>query len=171
VEDELHDYYRNADQHSQQGWHRFDYGHGRPPRQPQHPQHMPHPYGPTQMPHPYGQQQMPHPYGSSGPPPQSWGHDGAGSHPSQHGHQSRDRRAIGRVIRALTPLVVALLPLPSAPTPIAPSGDPTTDQKASLANEANAIAYQTAIAQSVKRDETVFALGEGIGILVEKGLS
>jgi hypothetical protein len=85
--------------------------------------------------------------------------------------QSNTGRTIGRVLRAATPLVVALLPLPAAPTPIASTGDTAKDLAASLTNEANQIAYQQALANTIKRDELVLALGEGAGILLEKGWS
>jgi hypothetical protein len=107
-------------------------------------------YGPTPGMPPYGQP----PYGYPYQHPAGW-----------------NMRAIGRVIRAATPIIVSLLALPTAPQPIAASGDQATDVKASLTNEANTITYQTAIAQSVKRDEAVFAIGEAIGLLLEKGLS
>lgn len=80
-------------------------------------------------------------------------------------------RSIGRAIRVATPVAVALLPLPAAPTPATATGDCTTDLKASLANEANQIAYQTALAKAAKRDELVYAIGGGIGLLLEKGIS
>lgn len=77
-------------------------------------------------------------------------------------------KTIGTVIRAATPFVVAMLSLPQAPTPIPPSGDMPTDAKNALTNQANAITYQTSLAQTVKRDELVFAVGEGIGLAMEK---
>ncbi len=79
-------------------------------------------------------------------------------------------QSLGRVLSIATPIVVSLLPLPTPPTPIQATGDCTTDLKGALANEANQITYQTSLAKAAKRDELWYALGGGLGKLLEKGL-
>jgi hypothetical protein len=124
-------------------------------------------YGLAPVPGPYGFAPTPGPYGFAPTPPGPYGYpSGYPGYPSMF-----NGRTIGRVIRAATPLVVALLGLPTAPTPVASTGDTATDLKGSLTNEANQILYQTALAEAAKRDETVYAIGHGIGLLLEKGMS
>jgi len=79
-------------------------------------------------------------------------------------------QSLGRVLSIATPIVVSLLPLPVPPTPVQATGDCATDLKGALANEANQITYQTSLAKAAKRDELWYALGGGLGKLLEKGL-
>lgn len=142
---------------------------------------------PAPRPQPQPQPQQMAPYQAPYAPPQQYGYPPPGypapyyppGYPAPYGYpppgvgfgSNFNGRTIGRLIRAVTPLVVSMLPLPAAPTPVASTGDTATDLKGSLTNEANMIAFQQAFNESIKRDETVFALGEALGILLEKGLS
>jgi hypothetical protein len=128
-------------------------------------------YYPPQQPAPY--------YGAPGYPPTPYGYPPPG-YPPMYGQpypgwpwppRSVNWSAIGRVVRAATPIIVSLLPGPTMPTAAAPTGDVGTDVKASLTNEANMIQYQDAIVKMAKRDEALIGIGEGIGLLMEKGLS
>ena len=137
-----------------------------------------YPYPPPQA-YPYPPPaSLPSPY----PPPAGYGWGagpmpmlpplGCGYPPPGYGYPPKaNMTTLGRVIRAATPLLVALLPLPTPPVPVASNGENAADVKGLLVNEANQIVYQTAIAESVKRDELVFALGNGLGIFLEKGMS
>jgi hypothetical protein len=137
---------------------------------------MPGPFGfAPPMSGPYGfAPPVPGPYGFAPPMPGPFGF--APGYPGYPGYPGTFNgravaRTVGRVIRAATPVVVALLGLPTAPTPVTATGDTATDLKGSLTNEANQIVYQTALAQAAKRDETVYAIGHGVGLLLEKGIS
>lgn len=131
---------------------------------------------PQAYPYPYGYPPPPAPAPGYGwgvaapmpmPPSNPYGYP-----PPGYGYPPKaNMTTLGRVIRAATPLLVSLLPLPTPPVPVTSNGETATDVKGMLVNEANQITYQTAIAESVKRDELVFALGNGLGIFLEKGMS
>lgn len=131
-----------------------------------------YPYGyppPPSLPAPYMAPPPAYGWGVAAPMPPT---NPYGYPPPGYGYPPKaNMTTLGRVIRAATPLLVALLPLPTPPVPVTSNGENSTDVKGMLVNEANQITYQTAIAESVKRDELVFALGNGLGIFLEKGMS
>ncbi len=191
-------YYRNADPRDHRGSGTRDRGplrpagygtrgpadYGRPAPAAEAMQPMPpaqaapppqaYPYGyppPASLPAPYMAPAPGYGWGVAAPmpmpPPSPYGYP-----PPGYGYPPKaNMTTLGRVIRAATPLLVALLPLPTPPVPVTSNGETATDVKGMLVNEANQITYQTAIAESVKRDELVFALGNGLGIFLEKGMS
>jgi len=164
MDDDEDDYYRNADPRDERRYgHVTQRGPHRSPRYPQggHGTSQPMTHG-TAYPMTHNTGVVPPGMYGGYPPP--YGYPPYGYPPPS---SSWNLKKIGRAIRVATPLLVSVLSLPQAPTPIPPSGDAPTDAKNAFLNQANAITYQTSLAQDVKRSELVFALGEGLGLALE----